>query len=148
MPDSIDLPPTFSNDQEYPGLFRRLACMLYETLLLLAVIFIASWLFYALTRFDGSGPLLHVFRIYVFVVMACYCSWFWSQGRRTLAMKTWQLRLTEKNGQPLTPKRALLRYCLAWLCVTGIGVLWALVDRERLFLHDRLVGTRLVISKD
>jgi uncharacterized RDD family membrane protein YckC len=134
--------------QEYPGLCRRLACMLYESLLLFAVAFIPLFLFSALTRYQGTGPLRLVFQLYLFSVMAIYFTWFWSRGRRTLAMKTWRLRITEKDGKPLMPKRAFLRYCLAWLCLTGISILWALFDRERLFLHDRLAGTRLVISRD
>lgn len=132
---------------ELPGLPRRLASMLYELLLLLAVVFIASFLFSALTHFQGSGPLRPLFQIFLFAVMAAYFTWFWSRGRRTLAMKTWRLRIEEKDGGPLSPQRAFMRYCLAWLCLTGVGILWALIDRERLFLHDRLAGTRLVVAE-
>jgi uncharacterized RDD family membrane protein YckC len=42
----------------------------------------------------------------------------------------------------------VLRACLAlagYLCL-GITVLWALVDRDGQFLHDRIAGTRLVIA--
>lgn len=64
-------------------------------------------------------------------------------------MQTWKMRITGKNGQPVGVARALLRYVLAWpsllLCV---GLLWALVDRDRQFLHDRLAGTRLVFWGD
>ena len=140
-----------TNDRAYrkekarPGLLRRLASMLYETLLLLAVIFVASFLFSALTRFRGSGPLLPVFQGYLFAVMGGYFTWFWSRGRRTLAMKTWRLQITGTAGGLLSPKRAFCRYCLAWLTLTGMSILWALVDRERLFLHDRLAGTRLIL---
>ncbi|MBA2690535.1 MAG: RDD family protein, partial [Burkholderiales bacterium] len=69
-------------------------------------------------------------------------------GRRTLAMKTWRLRLIDRGGGLLTPKRAFLRFCLAWLNVTGAALLWPLFDREGLFLHDRLAGSRLVLCKD
>ena len=120
--------------------------MLYEALLVLAIIFIAAFLFSALTRFEGRGSLLPIFRLYIVVVMAGYFTWFWSRGRRTLAMKTWRLRLISGNGSFLSPGQALLRYCLAWLCLAGIGVLWTFVDRDGLFLHDRLVGTRLVLE--
>src|SRR5262249_31751344 len=114
------------------------------TLLLLAVVFVAVYLFSALTGFQGTGPLRLVFQLYVFAVMASYFTWFWSNGRRTLAMKTWRLGVIDQDGGPLTRKQAFLRYCLAWFCVTGIPILWALFDNERLFLHDRLAGTRLV----
>lgn len=130
-----------------PGILRRMASMLYDALLLLAVVFVASFLFSALTRFDGTGLLLPVFRLYIFVVAGAYFTWFWSHGRRTLAMKTWRLHITDQRGGPLTPAQAFGRYCLAWLMLTGLGILWALFDREHLFMHDRLAGTRLVLDE-
>ncbi len=33
----------------------------------------------------------------------------------------------------------------ATLAVSGVGLGWALFDRDRQFLHDRLAGTRLVL---
>jgi len=134
--------------EDKPGLIRRLACIVYEALLVVAVVFIATFLFSSLSHYQGTGPLRLVFQIYLIAVMGGYFTWFWSRGRRTLAMKTWQLRIVGKDGAPLCPKKAFLRYCFAWLCVTGIGILWAIIDREGLFLHDRLAGTRLIISKD
>jgi len=144
MTDRLTLPYMPIAPQEYPSLFRRLACMLYEALLLIAIVFIASFLFSALTRFDGSGPLRPIFQIYVFAIMAYYFTWFWSRGRRTLAMKTWRLQIVGKDSEEITYNKAFLRYCLAWLCLTGVGILWALFDKENLLLHDRLAGTRLI----
>jgi uncharacterized RDD family membrane protein YckC len=55
-------------------------------------------------------------------------------------MKAWRIRLVG-----VTPRRALARFVLALVLVpTGIGILWALFDRDRQFLQDRLAGTRLV----
>ncbi len=66
---------------------------------------------------------------------------------QTLAQKTWDLRLTDLDGALLRPIRAILRYLLALLSVgSGIGLLWALIDPERQFLHDRLIGSRLVVT--
>jgi len=62
-------------------------------------------------------------------------------------MKTWRIRLVTRDGLALRPSRALLRYLLVWLTLAlgGMGIVWALVDRDRQFLHDRLAGTRLVM---
>ena len=130
------------------GLTRRLACMLYELLLVLAVVFIAAFVFSTVTGFKGSGSLLPVFQVYLFAIIGAYFTWFWSCGRRTLAMKTWRLRIIGKDGGSLSPQRAFGRYCLAWLTLTGINIVWTFVDCERLFLHDRLAGTRLVAGPD
>jgi len=61
-------------------------------------------------------------------------------------MKTWRLRLISGEGRPLTPARALLRYLLCWpsLGFFGIGIFWALLDRDGQFLHDRIAGTRII----
>ena len=60
-------------------------------------------------------------------------------------MKTWRLRLARSDGRPLTRKQAWLRYGLAvpGLLLFGVGFLWAFVDRDSQFLHDRLAGTRV-----
>ena len=133
---------------QFPSIFRRLACLLYETLLVIAIVFIFSFLFSSLTQFKGKGPLLHVFQIYIFSVMAIYFSWFWCNGRSTLAMKTWKLKIVAQNGQSISFKKAFLRYCFAWLSFTGISILWALVDRDGLYLHDRLAGTKLISTQN
>ena len=90
----------------------------------------------------------------IIAVSAAYCVWLWSGGRRTLAMKTWRLVLATASGEPVTARRALLRYLACWvgaaLAVVSFVPLqtyaWALVDRERRFLQDRAAGTRLVIE--
>ena len=65
---------------------------------------------------------------------------------QTLAMKTWRIRLVNPDGAPLTFKQAVLRFFLALLglLLAGAGFWWAWFDRDRQFLHDRIVGTRLV----
>jgi uncharacterized RDD family membrane protein YckC len=61
-------------------------------------------------------------------------------------MKTWRIRLQTKSGNRLSLNRALLRMGLATIgyLTVGISILWALLDRDQQFLHDRLAGTRLV----
>src|SRR6266704_3164467 len=58
-------------------------------------------------------------------------------------------RPANSPAEPSSPPAAL-RYALAWpsLLVFGVGFLWAFVDRDRQFLHDRLAGTRIVMSDD
>jgi uncharacterized RDD family membrane protein YckC len=81
--------------------------------------------------------------IHVFTVLGIYFVWCWNHGGQTLAMQTWKLRIATPDGQSPTLQRLLLRYTLAWpsLIFYGAGLLWALFDRDRQFLHDRLAGT-------
>jgi uncharacterized RDD family membrane protein YckC len=61
-------------------------------------------------------------------------------------MKTWHIKLVTESGNPVSKRQALARYLIgtAGLLLLGVGFLWAFVDRERQFLHDRLAGTRIV----
>ncbi|MDH5210391.1 MAG: RDD family protein, partial [Betaproteobacteria bacterium] len=87
-----------------------------------------------------EGWLLRAHQAFLIAVFAAYFLWCWLRGGQTLAMKAWRIRLIE-----VTPRKALLRFLLALVLVpTGVGVAWALVDRDRQFLHDRMAGTRLV----
>jgi len=153
-----------------PGLPRRMACWLYEGMLLFAVVFVAGWLFSTLGQvrdaMDARRPLLQAF---LFVVFGIYFTWFWAKGQ-TLAMKTWNIRLVDRAGNPVTQGRALLRYLCSWLwflpplavlaplklsggeitvLMLGWVGIWAVLSRfhpQRQFWHDALAGTRLVPS--
>lgn len=123
-----------------PGLARRLASMLYEAILLFAVAFFAGFAFHFASRGAPlEGVLRFAHQLLLVAVFAAYFLWSWLRGGQTLAMKAWRVRLVQ-----VTPGRALARFFLALVLVpTGVSILWALVDRDRQFLHDRLAGTRL-----
>lgn len=132
-----------------PGLIRRLASMFYEMLLLIAVLALLlalpHTLIGAFTHYIATPTTLQA---HFFLVLLIYFLWFWCNGGQTLAMKTWHIRLVSTEGLPIRPAQALLRYLLCWPSVAlgGIGILWALLDRDGQYLHDRIAGTRLVIS--
>lgn len=128
------------------SLLRRLASMLYEALLLAAVMYFAGFVFVAATHNAQTPGMRHLLQAYLLAVSACYFLWFWLHGGQTLAMKTWRLKLVSADGRRPTPNQCALRFIAAMLGIglAGAGILWALVDRERQFLHDRLAGTRLI----
>jgi uncharacterized RDD family membrane protein YckC len=126
--------------QTTPGLPRRLASMVYEAVLLFAVAFFAAWLFFFASggRDATAGWLRYTLQFFIAAVFAAYFLWCWLRGGQTLAMKAWHIRLVG-----VTPRRAFLRFVLAVL-LFPVSIPWALFDRDRQFLHDRLAGTRLV----
>jgi uncharacterized RDD family membrane protein YckC len=128
-----------------PGFLRRLLSMLYESLMLIAVLFIASFIFHLLFRDSNSIFFRPAFQLYLLLVAGIYFIWFWTHGGQTLPMQTWKLRVVTADGQRLHLKQALARYLFAvvGIFLLGCGIIWALFDRDHQFLHDRLAGTRI-----
>ncbi|MCB1958186.1 MAG: RDD family protein [Rhodocyclaceae bacterium] len=133
---------------ELAGLRRRLASMLYEVLLLLGVLgltFMVPLLIIGVVW--NVTPPGWLEWLYIYIVLAGYFLWYWRRGGQTLAMQTWRLKLVDVDtGLEISRGKGLARYTLAWFSVLSLlGLLWALVDRDRQFLHDRLVGSRIVL---
>ena len=130
----------------FPGFWRKIICLLYESLILLAIIFIASFIFHLVFRDTSTSYFKPLYQFYLFFIMGYYFIWFWTHGGQTLAMQTWKIRIVTSEGQKLNNRQAIMRYLLAvtGTLFFGAGFLWALIDREHQYLHDRLTGTRLI----
>lgn len=150
-----------------PGLMRRMACWLYEGMLLFGVVFIAGYLFGTLSQTRHALDNRHALQAFLFVIFGIYFTWFWAKGQ-TLAMKTWGIRVVDAVGRPLSQSRALMRYLLSWMwllpplgaslsldaqagaamvLIVGWILVWAILSRFHplgQFLHDALSGTRLI----
>lgn len=121
--------------------------MFYETLLLFAVLALTLALPHVLLgAFTQRVATPGLMQAHFFLVLLAYFVWFWSRGRQTLAMKTWKVCVVNRHNKPLSPAEAFRRFLWTWpsLLLGGIGIFWALIDRDRQFLHDRLAGTRLI----
>lgn len=132
---------------KFPSIPRRIATGAYDGLLLLAVLFVAAFIFIFLFGSAVEPPRRYAFQAYLLAVMAAYFVWFWTHGGQTLAMRTWHIRLLTVGGAEVGIKVASMRFLLAFagLAFFGAGWWWALFDREHYFLHDRLAGTRLIL---
>ena len=150
-----------------PGLARRMACWVYEGILMFGVVFIFGYLFGTLTQTRHALDNRHALQAFLFLIFGIYFVWLWSRGQ-TLAMKTWNICIVDKAGRVISQRRALLRYGLSWLwllpplgavapfslpagevvvVVLGWVAVWAVMSRfhpEQQFLHDAMAGTRLV----
>jgi uncharacterized RDD family membrane protein YckC len=87
-----------------------------------------------------------LFQLYLACAAGAYFIWQWVRGGQTLPMKTWRLRVVTRDGTGVPLPQACARYVIAaaGLLLFGAGFAWALADRERQFLHDRVAGTRIV----
>ena len=132
------------------GLGRRVLALIYEALLLVALIFLSSLPFVMIAHEADRAAARPLFQLYLLTVAAAYFVWQWRGGGQTLAMKTWRMRLVTRESSPLSLRHAAGRFLFAvpGALLLGVGFLWALVDREGLFLHDRLAGTKIVRSEE
>ena len=129
------------------GLARRLAAALYDSMLLLAILFMASLLALPLMGDNPSSVALFLFRLYLLVIAFAFFTWFWSHGGQTLGMRAWRIRLQNRNPGPVSLWQLMLRFIVAigsWLAF-GLGFFWSLIDKEKLTWHDRYSMTELVV---
>ncbi len=137
-----------TNDYPHCPLMRRLAAILYDGLLLLAILFIASAIHLAISGGGDASIAPDVVRsIFIFLIAFAFFAFFWLHGGQTLGMRAWRIRLQNRGGGPITPWQVMLRFLVAivsWLCF-GLGFLWSLIDKEKLTWHDRYSMTELVV---
>lgn len=158
-----------ARELQAPGLWRRMACWLYEGMLMFGVVFIAGYLFGTLSQTRHAMDNRLALQGFLFVVFGIYFTWFWSKGQ-TLAMKTWHIRVVGRDGRPVSQPKAFMRYLLSWLwflpplvliapfklpagesfvLLLGWIAVWAIASRfhpQSQFWHDALAGTRLVTA--
>ena len=129
------------------GLMRRLAAILYDMLLVAALLFLATIPFVALR---GGEPVEvgdnAIYRLTLVIVVYGFFVGFWTRSGRTLGMQSWGLQLETVSGETPTIAAASIRFfaaILSW-APAGLGFLWQLWDKESLTWHDRISGTRVV----
>ena len=132
---------------ENTGLLRRLAAILYDALLVTALLFLATIPFIAMR---GGEPVEVgdnlVYRLVLVGVVYIFFVGFWSRSGRTLGMQSWGLQLQNADDKVPSISQASIRFLAALLswAPAGLGFLWQLWDKDKLTWHDRLSGTRLV----
>lgn len=145
-----------------PGLSRRLAAMVYDSLLLMAV----SILYGALAvgtnlLINGSPPtgeriswghwgtIVFVGWIATLILFFCY---FWCKSGQTLGMKTWRMKMFDSNSMELPSLKQCLTRCLMApisMILFGAGYWLMYANKDRQTLHDQISKTRiLLLSKE
>lgn len=128
------------------GLPRRIGAMLYDSLLVFAVLFLVTTPFIALRGGEAVESGNNLYAVLMAVVIYLFFVGFWSRPGRTLGMQSWGLQLETMDGGKPSPVQATVRFLaaiLSWLPL-GLGFIWQLWDRDRLTWHDRLSGTKIV----
>lgn len=135
---------------------RLFAACVYELLLLLALWMLCTWIFVSVFG-DATSHYKRTFlQLFLWLVTGAYFVWCWTKTGQTLAAKTWKIKLVTQNltnqnlatqqNINLNMRQAIIRYALASASILacGLGFIWVLVDKDSLFLHDRLLKTRFI----
>lgn len=128
------------------GLLKLLAACIYESLILIAIWMATAWLFIAIFG-DATHHYKRLFlQLVLWLIAGAYFVWCWIKSGQTLATQAWKIKLVNSAGTTLSIRQALVRYAFASVStlVFGLGFFWAIVDKDRCFLHDRLLKSRFI----
>ncbi len=130
-----------------PSLLKLSACLLYELLAIIALSLVFAGLFYAVFGDATHGIKRLLQQVLLWGLLGSYYVRCWITTGQTLAMQAWRFKLVAQHNAPLPKSTALIRYLLASLSLAlfGLGFLWAIVDKDRLFLHDRLLSSKIIV---
>ena len=129
------------------GLIRRLAAIVYDALLNLALWIIAALVFIGFNRGEAIETYQNLpLQITLVTVSFAFFVGYWTRVGRTLGMQSWGLQLETGDGHRPTLAAASIRFFAALLswAPAGLGFLWQLWDKDKLTWHDRISGTRMV----
>ena len=117
----------------YAGLFKRTAALVYDALIVVAILFLASALAMLIVGlFLGAeaiteqkvlveNPFYFAWLIFCWFY---YYYWCWQKGGQTLGMKAWRLKLVSTTDETIKLRYALLRFSS---CLLGLANLWLLL---------------------
>ncbi|MDH3690944.1 MAG: RDD family protein, partial [Gammaproteobacteria bacterium] len=97
-----------------PRLSQRLGAMLYDALLLAAVVVLAGLPLPLIPEQTQTQPLLRLL-IQLYLVSVCFVffGWFWVHGGQTLGMRAWRVKLTRSDDRPVDWRHAGIRFVSA-----------------------------------
>ncbi|WP_417664853.1 RDD family protein [Pseudidiomarina sp.] len=166
-PTALDDTPPRSTAQihaSFPSasFLRRLAAMVYDLLVAVAILMLATGLALILPAVLNHMDVIQLsddfsaadwlnktplFGIYLLSILAAFFCWFWWRSGQTVGMRAWRLKVQQRDGSRLTKKQAVIRVLT---CAFGLGNLWVLVDfKNRRAWHDYAANTELVtLSKE
>ncbi|MCU4676105.1 RDD family protein [Catenovulum sp. 2E275] len=146
------------NERPRAGFFRRLGAWVYDLLIVVAILLLATLIALflqaglvatgLLTLPEGTEPSEFlrtnlIFQAYLFSCLFGFFIWFWRRGGQTAGMKTWRLKLQSLDGQRLTHRQCIVRLLT---CFFGLGNILLLVPGlKKRSLQDICSNTEIIV---
>jgi uncharacterized RDD family membrane protein YckC len=127
------------------SLGRRFGAIIYDSLLLLALMFLGTLPFVAIRGGEPVDPGDIFYRLTLLLIAYFFFTGYWSIHGQTLGMQAWRLQLETLDGGKPGFAAVTLRFfaaIISWL-PAGLGFWWQLWDKDGLAWHDRWSGTCL-----
>jgi len=151
--------PEDPNTLPIAPLWRRFAAMFYDSLLVIALLFVITAIYLAVAAAVMGGDALKIhldsggmerdpfYKTVLFLSVFFFFAYFWRRLGQTLGMQVWRVRIQNPDGTSITWLQCLLRFMVAivsWLCL-GLGYFWMLWDKEQLTWQDRYSESKVVV---
>jgi uncharacterized RDD family membrane protein YckC len=118
--------------------------MIYDSLLIFAVLFLAVTIVVVINQGEAIVGNVWLLRLYLLLTVFTYYAYFWKKSGQTLGMRVWKIRIVTESGS--NPGWAVsyprLLFALLSLLCFGLGYLWRLFTPYT--WHDRLSHTRII----
>lgn len=125
------------------NLFRQFAAMLYDSLLISAILFVVIGISIAFNQGEAieNRPIIY---LSLFLVVLVFYGWFWSKSGQTLGMRAWKIRIVAEFGGNPSWSICFLRIVFAIFSIAcfGMGYWWRLFKPYT--WHDKLSQTKVV----
>ena len=131
---------------EPASVWRRLAALSYDLLLLTALLFAFTLLVVTVRLGTPVPPGTWWFELSLLAVAMLFFCGFWVHGGQTVGMRAWRIRIVRADGTALTWPRAAARFALGVVAAApaGLGLWWSVFDTDKRAWHDRWTGTRVI----
>lgn len=122
-----------------------MACV-YELLILIAIWMLFTWLYVSVFGDATHGAKRLWLQLLLWGITGVYFVVCWVKTGQTLAMQAWKMKVVTEQGDLLTLQQAAVRYALASVLMMAFAIdfIYMLTNKQRLFLHDQLLGIRYV----
>nr|WP_087148479.1 RDD family protein [Crenothrix polyspora] len=133
-----------------PGFWRCMAAILYDFLLLLAVLFLATALLLPFNAGEAFTSSQIFYPVYLSIISFVFYGWFWTHGGQTLGLRAWNIKVLTLDQKPISWQLAFLRFMaalLSWL-MFGLGFVWIVIDKNKYSWHDHLSKTALFLQSN
>jgi len=135
------------------GVLRRFGAMLYDGLVVIALLFVVTAMLLPLTGGEAISSERHGvlveygYRAMLIAIVVIFFGWFWTRRGQTLGMQAWRLMVTREDGLRLTWSDVFKRLSAALISLAplALGYFWVWIDRDRLAWHDRWSRTRIIV---